>query len=1115
MVVDNGSVDGSSAFVQKDFPEVRLLALPSNHGFAGGCNAGIRATQSEFVATLNNDAVADPDWLGELVKAMDEHTAPGSCASKMLLMGHPKIIDFAGITLDRAGMALDRLGGESDLDRHEPCDVFGACAGAALYRRSMLEDVGLFDEDFESYWEDVDLSWRAQLRGWRCRYVPTARVLHHHSATLRRLNSPPHLGQGGRDLKAHLLARNKAITLLKNYPSPDIFRYLPLVLFYDLSAVAFQLLRRNPAPLLGRLSCLRTLRQTLRKRSIIQSNRTRPHNHWASSLSPCISPRSLLRHSRHRQELLPRPPGAPPASEAKAWFPMEARPIALARLPISLGLLWGLAGVLFLGDLYSIVRRWMQGRSTEAHDALLAPRLDGVSIVIPSWNGRDLLEPCLRSLRAAARKWGKAVETIVVDNGSTDDTVRFLMEEFPEVKVLALEHNEGFGEGCNRGVREASSDIIILLNNDMVVDEDFLSPLIDPFVDPGLFAVTAQIFFRDPLRRREETGNTHGRFKWGALVVSHDPVPARPLSPVLYPGGGSSAYRRDRFLGLGGFSPLYRPFYVEDMDLGYRAWRRGWPSLLAPGSKVFHEHRGTVSRVSSPEFVERVIARNRLLFFCANCHDWRLLFQHLVFLAAQGFLAAWRGRRSNLPLWRTLREAPRFLPQRAEAWARAELSDAQVLQVSRSAHALHETLLSPLPVVRGDPLKILFLTPYLPYPPAHGGAVRMLNLIRQLSERHHVYLLSFLDEEHEQAGVQELRSYCREVTTILRRPKVRLLDHLGLAPRYVRHFASPAMRMALNRMIEEHDIDVLQVEYTQLATYALKSRWRVNLLTEHDLSYVAAYRFFRHQRDPLAKAAYFMSWLKTLHFELRACRRFDAVLTVTERDRQELQSLLPRLQIRSEAPTGVDTQFFSPNGHLPSGAQLLFVGYLRHSPNVDALRFFVDEVFPLIRQQLPQAKLTIVGKDAPPEIAMLAEDRSIDLTGFVEDVRPYYSNHSVFVAPIRYGAGVRVKILEAMAAGIPVVTTSLGAEGIQGTAGRHYLVGDTPAAFAQQVVRVLGSPTLAAAIRGEARRLVEERYDWGEIARQLEKIYWELLVAKRQPSEHHPTYRTPPRATNS
>ena len=258
IVVDNGSTDGSVEWLRQSYPAVKLIVNQSNLGFAAAVNQGIMSTESQWVATLNNDTEVDEAWLSALLQAADTDPEIGMCASKMLFADRPQVINSTGICLDLAGIAWDCCGGRPNNDSDQkPQEVFGPCGGAALYRREMLDEIGLFDEDFFAYLEDVDLAWRARRAGWRALYVPTARVLHHHSAT----------GVEGSPFKSFHLGRNKVWLLVKNYPFRHDWVYGFPSLLYDFAAVGYALLcRRDLHALYGRVAALTGLRRMWQKR---------------------------------------------------------------------------------------------------------------------------------------------------------------------------------------------------------------------------------------------------------------------------------------------------------------------------------------------------------------------------------------------------------------------------------------------------------------------------------------------------------------------------------------------------------------------------------------------------------------------------------------------------------------------------------------------------------------------------------------------------------------------------------------------------------------------------------------------------------------------------------
>jgi GT2 family glycosyltransferase len=257
-VVDNGSQDGSVAWIRENYRSVHVIENARNLGFAAPVNQGIAASSGPYVAVLNNDAEPAPQWLEALVQAAEGDERVGMCASRMMFADRPTVINSTGICIDRVAIVWDRRGGEiADGRETEPVEVFGPCAGAALYRREMLLQVGLFDEDFVAYLEDADLAWRARQHGWRCLYVPSAEVLHRHSAT----------SQEGSPFKSFHLGRNKVWMVVKNYPFRSLWYAIPLVILYDLAAVLYALIvLRDVHALRGRLAGLTGVRKMWSKR---------------------------------------------------------------------------------------------------------------------------------------------------------------------------------------------------------------------------------------------------------------------------------------------------------------------------------------------------------------------------------------------------------------------------------------------------------------------------------------------------------------------------------------------------------------------------------------------------------------------------------------------------------------------------------------------------------------------------------------------------------------------------------------------------------------------------------------------------------------------------------
>lgn len=292
--VDNGSSDGSvqaAADLGRAFDvDTQIICNITNLGFAPSCNQGIRISQAGRLVMLNNDTQPEPTWLENLVAATEDDPTVGMVASKMLFAHRPGIINSAGIAMDSAGIAWDWRGGQHDRP-HEAglIEVFGPCGGAALYTRPLLDEIGLFDEDFFMYLEDVDIASRARLAGWTCLFQPQARVLHAHSATA---------GEGS-PFKSYQLGRNKVWTLIKNVPEPFLEQHWPEIFGYDLMASTYGFAKRRDSALIrGRLAALQQLPRFLEKRNEIQK-RWKDVDNWARLISPVVAPWAVSQRYRH------------------------------------------------------------------------------------------------------------------------------------------------------------------------------------------------------------------------------------------------------------------------------------------------------------------------------------------------------------------------------------------------------------------------------------------------------------------------------------------------------------------------------------------------------------------------------------------------------------------------------------------------------------------------------------------------------------------------------------------------------------------------------------------------------------------------------------------------
>jgi GT2 family glycosyltransferase/glycosyltransferase involved in cell wall biosynthesis len=704
------------------------------------------------------------------------------------------------------------------------------------------------------------------------------------------------------------------------------------------------------------------------------------------------------------------------------------------------------------------------------------PGLDSVSIVIVNYNGKALLKECLPSVLEEAERFQGQTEIIVVDNGSEDGSAEFLKENFQKVKVIELEKNYGFGKGANIGIEKSCNDIVILLNNDMKVERGFINNILKPFSHPDVFSATAQIFFEDPKKRREETGKTRGRWEKGFLKVWHaDPVKEEGF--VLYSGGGSTAYRRDIFLEIGGFDEIYYPFYVEDLDISYSAWKRGWKSVLVPESIVVHKHRGTIGRFYKEKEIEEILLKNNILFVWKNISNPLMLLQHWFYLPVHIIKKSLDGKNGFGVLMKCLLYIPAILKRRLKESVHSRNSDKKILSLSRK-NLINEE----------GSMRILFLTPYYPYPPIHGIS-RVYNLIKKLSKNNEIYLLSFDDGFEDETQKIEMEKFCKEVKVVNRTHAV-IKNITSINPTPVIEFSSKSMEEALNEMIERVEPHILQIEYTHLAHYVkkIKNQSPLTFLTEHDISFEFFKRKARVESNLMKKIWTLWEFLRMYHFETRIIKKFDGIFAVSERDAEVLKRFLKE-KVFDCAPNGVDTEYFSYRGiNGREKSSILFVGYFLHPPNVDAILYFAKEIFPIIKDEEKEIKVYVVGAYPPLEVLNLSEI-GFKVTGKVPETRSYYQEKMVFIAPIRFGAGVKLKVLEAMSCGIPVVSTSLGAEGIPCENGRDIMIADKKEEFAEKILNLLKDENLWKKISENGRKLVEEKRSYDAIAKNMDEVY--------------------------
>ncbi|HEX2871879.1 MAG TPA: glycosyltransferase [Polyangiaceae bacterium] len=402
-------------------------------------------------------------------------------------------------------------------------------------------------------------------------------------------------------------------------------------------------------------------------------------------------------------------------------------------------------------------------------------------------------------------------------------------------------------------------------------------------------------------------------------------------------------------------------------------------------------------------------------------------------------------------------------------------------------------------------MRVLFVTPFLPSPPRFGGQRRLDGLMRSLAKSHEVSVVSFnASDEFEQASLDATRDYCKHVVTFRDLEfkdarKKRLLQAASmLSPRSFEHHLMVRhgdFQKRLRALVGTGEFDIVQVEFAQMAAFSFhlpKDRRFRTVLDEHNIEYDIVRRTAEGQTSSGRRLYAAVDWRKLKLEERRAWRRLDGVAVTSDRDAEVLRQEEPNTEL-AVVPNGVDVLEFQPSAAPSdeSANDLLFFGAMNYFPNSDGILDFVKNTWPLILARRPKTKLWIVGPGA--DDLMHLRGPNVEVTGFVDQIGPYIERAAAVVVPLRLGGGTRLKIVEAMAKAKAIVSTRIGAEGIDVIDGQHALLADEPQAFADQVERVLSNRQLAIDLGKAARQLAVDRYSWPAVVSRLERFYDKLL----------------------
>ncbi len=382
-------------------------------------------------------------------------------------------------------------------------------------------------------------------------------------------------------------------------------------------------------------------------------------------------------------------------------------------------------------------------------------------------------------------------------------------------------------------------------------------------------------------------------------------------------------------------------------------------------------------------------------------------------------------------------------------------------------------------------------------PANFGGALRMYHILRLLAERHDVTLVMYGTDRDRELVQQQFGGMLKRLHVV--RPTSFAFYHRRLSQFYAFWSShsffwmfgkSPEMQGVIDDIFSREPFDVVLAEFPLTASFDMNTD-AVKIVDEHNVEYDNFYRTFKVLRSPVRKVHYYREYKKTRVEELSVCRKMDAIFVTSEKDRGLLEREIqgkPKFVI----PNGVDTNYFVPSFDETEEFSLVFTGSMGYVPNSDGIIYFLDEIFPKIKRQLPGTKIYIVGSK-PPEDLRRRASHDVIVTGYVDDVRPYVWRSSVYVVPLRMGGGTRLKVLEGLSMRKPIVTTSIGCEGIEVTDGVNVSMADDPEEFAERVVELLTNRQKSDELGANGNELVKSRYDWDIVGSLMDEALTSLV----------------------
>ena len=1178
IMVDNGSRDDSVQFVRDNFPRLKVLQNDTNN-YCRANNLGISKSRGKYVALLNNDTKVTKNWLKELIKVAESDKSIGAVGSKILLPDG-KIQNAGHVALPNFYWSERGFGEEKD--KYAKLEgVTSLCGAAVLYRKKCFKEVGLFDEDFVMYMEDVDMTFRLKSSGWKIVFAPQSTVYHEFH------------GSANDEMSRAYIERNRLLFIAKHYPEKlseallgrgyftvgqglnyygKTYQILPEVIVKIHKHHDIGKARNVLVELLNELSKISNYENNILIKEICSLKEQIEREQKLCQQAKAVLNQANLDLTKTQAELtqtkaeltqtkseftqaqvelaqtkttlnqvnLDLTKTQAELTQTKADFTQTQAELLIKIQSLNqknqeldsiyssegfrfiLRPLWSLIWsareiinkigegikqfvevsfipLLFLTNIFVIFIFIFEYLLWQTLKILLKAKIISrstmnfedfkISIVIPNYNGESYLKECLPALFKTNELQSNINEVIVIDDASSDNSVDYVKSNFSQVNLICNNKNLGFGKSCNKGIKAAKNELIILLNSDTIVSEDFIPPLIKHFKDQEVFAVSPRLYSWD--KQTFVTGMYMGDFKYGYVHIWNEKeMTSLPkidkAAPTIFAIGCAACFRKNDFLSLGGFDKIFEPYSWEDIDISYRAIKRGLRVIYEPNSLVFHKVHGTIG-----SFKRSVEIKNELLFTWKNITDLEMIIQHFLFFPLYCF---WKKEERHIllkgyllalgSLSRTI--VHRFLERIYSLYSDKEIfhKPLKFYNYSDEKNKFHQK--------KGDGLNtLLMITPFFPYPLKSGGQVKMYNSLQRLSKEYNIILLSFIENQGQEQYVSELDKLCTKVFTVLRRPSWNTIFNKVSLPVFIKYFYSKEMKEKLQLCLKDYDIDLVQIEYINMAYYAKFIPVIPKILVEHDTSiYTLANSY---EKPVFGKIFQFFDWLNWSHFQKMIYSYFDKIITFTEEDCKIVQRAAPRNKI-SIIPIGIDLTKYEFSKDNKKTIDILFVGHMLHYPNIDGLNYFINKIFPLIKKEIPEVKFCVIGSCIEQTNLQIKNDTNIEVIGEVQDIRPYLSKTKVMVVPIRLGGGMKVKILEAMSAGVPVVAAKTAVKGLKVIAGQDIYVANSANDFADKVLSLIQDESKRKTIAQNSREVIKKYYDLNRIAYEEKSVYKNLLL---------------------